>query len=924
MKKVLSLLLACCILVGFLPVTTYATEPSSTFATDPNATTRDIVLLLDNSESMLGTQLTYLKTAAKKFCQSLFESDGINRLSIIIYDTAIVNTINFTTDIDTLNNAIDNMDGEGNWTNIGAAARKASELLDMSSASIKNIVILTDGLPTYGNTASSGRYDVDDIDIYYGYTGHYVYEFANALYTEVTAMHSKYNIYTFGFFHNMSDEQYAFGQQLLKDLQNCGYYEVTDPEDLEFTFGELADDVINTGDMDPIIVIPGIMGSRLFTSNDVFDSSTRVWDPPTDSFSNIWDIHRLNEQMDVRNILYVRPCENQNDTNSGTVATYGREYGAVDTYKKLVDGLCEEFPNRAVYVFSYDWRHSNEDNARKLAEVINNVGADKVDLVCHSMGGLVASSYYKMYASDGKIDKIITCGTPYEGAPTLINNVQNWDVLGDNAFHSADDWKDIFLAVWGGMRSDLKASFLGVAQLTPTKNYVSRIPMQKDSAWPFGWCDYDLTYYEYVEICNEIFSTNNFTNAVNFQESLHSDSGYNLLLDYEKAYFLIGVNQPTITAVKFQWSNNDIDQKLYESDVSYEIKGDGTVPYLSASIMERVENLDETRWVTKAVNHTNTVKNAECIEWVIDILKEGSSSITSDSVDDESYTVIRIACPVDVTITTDAGTLSSNPDNYMFSSDFGRLDIMGADNEIKFLCIRTSDLYNIVLNGTGDGTMDYTIRFYDSDGNQYDERIFDDVPITEDTVMYTDATPDNEVILEVDTDGDGNIDGTWTAEPGTWTTEDDDSRIPLESISLTAQTQSIFVRESMALTLVTNPVNTTDMFGVIYSSSDESVLSVDQDGIVTGHSVGTAVITATTSNGLEAQIEITVTDRKLGDVNGDGIVTGADTNLVFRYVSGTLELTPEQLSVADINRDGCVTGADTNLIFRFVSGTLAN
>ena len=59
-----------------------------------------------------------------------------------------------------------------------------------------------------------------------------------------------------------------------------------------------------------------------------------------------------------------------------------------------------------------------------------------------------------------------------------------------------------------------------------------------------------------------------------------------------------------------------------------------------------------------------------------------------------------------------------------------------------------------------------------------------------------------------------------------------------------------------------------------------------------------------------------------GDVNGDGKVTGADTNLIFRYVSGLIEFTDEQLAAADINGDGKVSGADTNLVFRFVSGMI--
>lgn len=60
----------------------------------------------------------------------------------------------------------------------------------------------------------------------------------------------------------------------------------------------------------------------------------------------------------------------------------------------------------------------------------------------------------------------------------------------------------------------------------------------------------------------------------------------------------------------------------------------------------------------------------------------------------------------------------------------------------------------------------------------------------------------------------------------------------------------------------------------------------------------------------------------LGDVNGDGSITGADTNLIFRYVSGVFDFTDEQIAAADINGDGSVTGTDTNLVFRFVSNYL--
>ena len=138
----------------------------------------------------------------------------------------------------------------------------------------------------------------------------------------------------------------------------------------------------------------------------------------------------------------------------------GREYGADGTYKTLVDSICKKFPNREVYVFSYDWRKSNSISAEKLnkeiQKILQETGKTKVDIVAHSMGGLVASSYYSKYGS-GKVDKIITCGTPYEGAPSLINAVMNWDVLGkpqDNI--GKRDFYDLVLGTLGGMTRKIK------------------------------------------------------------------------------------------------------------------------------------------------------------------------------------------------------------------------------------------------------------------------------------------------------------------------------------------------------------------------------------------------------------------------------------------------------------------------------------
>lgn len=69
---------------------------------------------------------------------------------------------------------------------------------------------------------------------------------------------------------------------------------------------------------------------------------------------------------------------------------------------------------------------------------------------------------------------------------------------------------------------------------------------------------------------------------------------------------------------------------------------------------------------------------------------------------------------------------------------------------------------------------------------------------------------------------------------------------------------SIAIEETLALTATVAPADATDP-SVTYTSSDETVASVDENGVVTGLKVGTATITATTKDGgFTAQTEVTV------------------------------------------------------------------
>ena len=53
--------------------------------------------------------------------------------------------------------------------------------------------------------------------------------------------------------------------------------------------------------------------------------------------------------------------------------------------------------------------------------------------------------------------------------------------------------------------------------------------------------------------------------------------------------------------------------------------------------------------------------------------------------------------------------------------------------------------------------MNYTIGFMDENGDYSDFRYFDDIRVTQRTVIDTVATVSKESVLKIDEDGDGNM-----------------------------------------------------------------------------------------------------------------------------------------------------------------------
>lgn len=118
-------------------------------------TTSDVVLVIDCSGSMEGDKLANTRKAAKAFGQKLLTEGSTTRIAIVTFinEATAYNNGHFydATELSAFEAAVDAATYANGGTNQQAGIHKAQELLNTSSAGLKNIVILSDGQATFSH-----------------------------------------------------------------------------------------------------------------------------------------------------------------------------------------------------------------------------------------------------------------------------------------------------------------------------------------------------------------------------------------------------------------------------------------------------------------------------------------------------------------------------------------------------------------------------------------------------------------------------------------------------------------------------------------------------------------------------------------------------------------------------------------------------
>ena len=314
-----------------------------------------------------------------------------------------------------------------------------------------------------------------------------------------------------------------------------------------------------------IILLPGIMGSRLTNSPATPDCADDIFR----TFGEVW--FKLDKLFGL-GTLVLQPDTPQPADGCNVITPAGimDETGIQDAYSVFMKDEAHLYAGYTLQSFPYDWRLSLEDSAAKLDAQISDWKYKQVTLVGHSMGGLLARVYVSDPDRAAKVDKVITVGTPYWGAPAITLNMRGGFLPGD--FHIGNLYADLPVV------ADIIRNSPGSMQLLPSEAY-----FQAAGSGYYKNIDQALATYADTKLfftsTPGMYGKQNgpLIDAAAAFHTLYDDLS-SVGVDY---YILAGKHLPTKALIReFPCSIALIPTICYEA-FSYRL-GDDTVPYISA------------------------------------------------------------------------------------------------------------------------------------------------------------------------------------------------------------------------------------------------------------------------------------------------------------------------------------------------------
>jgi pimeloyl-ACP methyl ester carboxylesterase len=461
-----------------------------------------------------------------------------------------------------------------------------------------------------------------------------------------------------------------------------------------------------------ILFVPGIKGSELF------EGENKRWFPST--------------QKDVE-LLHIR-----NDLDATSIIRQVTPFGIKKLSQVIYRGLLDEFGEEGLALFPYDWRQSVLNHVSDLADKIineSNASGEKVILIAHSMGGLLAKLAIQEICERGensRIEKFITIGTPWQGAPDSFKAL----LYGEPGIFG--NLKEILQFITVEDTRELARVLPSVYQLLPSKEYFDH----EEGKFIIGKNGMDMTYDSFKTFINYLHDKDkeakDFVDVwAKYIDPLHRAIARSLP-DGLVHDCLIGHSIPTLYRVP-EDSKIGVGKKRYKDSSSFK-NGDGVVPIHSAvppheanlffikgehaKLCSLPDVLEFIRW---SINNSNIEELPDNIMYTAD------NSLPVDS-NLKVGLLAKIMCPVESTILDEqgryvAGVFDTSIDDVSDLADNENVKFfnIGESKYIYFADQKEQDL-TFEIHAYKEGIASVSIEVFDEDNNK--EFYFETIPVS--------------------------------------------------------------------------------------------------------------------------------------------------------------------------------------------------
>lgn len=647
----------------------------------------------------------YVKTAAKGFVNNISYASGRNHIAIVIYYGSKSEVISpFSDEYTTLYSKVDGIKemGKDNDRNISAGLSAANDLIDsvVNTKAIKNVVLFTTGITNIGEYNYKGHYNTNTVGSIWEEenTRIRLYAYSNYAYEICERLKTKATVYVIGLYQifermpSKGQDIVSFFKLFSKELASSPdlFFEVDDPEKLEFTFGEVAEITSDQEDNSNLIAPH---------KSSAYSFEKLLKEYPSSQF---------NPQLAYLLADICNLASNEEELQQGF-----KDMGFGDSWET-----------------DYNYRHklfiSFGMGTKKLE--------DGTDLVLVSIRGSSAVDDNPMEW----VGNLFDFWPNEHGEHSSFSDAgrELWDVvkqfLEDKKRNSGGfDFAKAKYVITGHSRGAAAANILAAG--LDDLNLVS-----SDNVYCYTFACPDTVHITYNDALryDNIFNIGNISDPVTWAPGLEID-GYSITdltvdRDSRKTWKKYGVS---LWFPVTEWDDYD--------NISDELFGDNSIISRAKTYHPMEEYLKHLRVEAELDRYKN---RDEAMQHIV-IAKEKREEKGFSFSKKASVTVVNVLCPVDVSIyDADGNSLISIVDNKVESQNFenGCFAIINGDK--KYIYIDGTRNLDIRMSGTGDGEMSFSIKKGTTpSAGVLSEKAFNGVSISKGKNMKAQYSPDEDV-----------------------------------------------------------------------------------------------------------------------------------------------------------------------------------